>query len=183
MRIVERALQRLRRSAALKLAHGAAALAAVLVPLMHEASAPPARPGTALEWQSLQDEPPLRPLALGEVEQRFAERFPGAIVRLTDGRRQWVLRQVREPTRMLHPADDCYRGLGYRIAEARLELDAQGQRWRCFQAERQGAGARVCERIVDAAGEAYTDASSWYWAALMGRSRGPWQAVTVSTPS
>jgi hypothetical protein len=27
----------------------------------------------------------------------------------------------------------------------------------------------------------WTDASSWYWAAILGRTRGPWLAVTVAT--
>jgi hypothetical protein len=38
----------------------------------------------------------------------------------------------------------------------------------------------VCERIVDAKGEAFTDTSHWYWASLLGRSAGPWQAVTTA---
>ena len=83
---------------------------------------------------------------------------------------------------MLHPAADCYRGLGYRIAAPRLELDAQQRRWRCFDAERNGRRLRVCERIVDAGGREYTDSSSWFWAALLGRSTGPWQALTVTQP-
>lgn len=135
------------------------------------------------EWPSMWDDAALRPLALGEVEQRFAQRFPGSIARMTDGRRSFVLRQVEAPTRMLHPAVDCYRALGYRIAAARLERDAQQRMWRCFDAEGQSARKmRVCERIVDAQGAAFTDTSAWYWAAETGRSQGPWQAVTVATP-
>ena len=42
---------------------------------------------------------------------------------------------------------------------------------------------RVCERIVDAQGRTFTDASSWYWAALLQQSRGPWTALTVASPS
>jgi len=41
---------------------------------------------------------------------------------------------------------------------------------------------RVCERIEDARGLAFTDASAWFWAAQLGRSTGPWRAVTVATP-
>jgi hypothetical protein len=37
---------------------------------------------------------------------------------------------------------------------------------------------RVCERIVDAHDQGFVDASSWYWAALLGRSSGPWRAMT-----
>jgi len=135
------------------------------------------------EWPSQWDGVPLRPLALSEVEQRFADRFPGAIGRMTDGHQTLVMRAVNRPTRMLHPAADCYRALGYRIEQARLERDAQERLWRCFVAQRHGtANFRVCERIVDAQGTAFTDTSAWYWAAASGQSHGPWQAVTVARP-
>lgn len=124
----------------------------------------------------------LRPLALSAVEQRFASHFPGRITRLTDGEQLLVLRDVSSPTRMLHPATDCYRGLGYRIEQARLERDAEGLLWRCFVAERDGVKTRVCERIVDANGGSFTDTSSWYWAAQLGRSSGPWLAITTARP-
>ncbi len=71
---------------------------------------------------------PLRVLALSDVEQRFAHNFPGQIARLTDDRQVLVLRHVQRPTRMLHPAADCYKGLGYRIAHEQLQMDAQQQR-------------------------------------------------------
>lgn len=137
----------------------------------------------SVEWPREWDGAPLRPMALGEVEQRFADRFPGAIARLTDGRQMFVMRAVRTPTRMLHPAADCYRALGWRIEQARLERDAEARLWRCFVAQRHsGQKMRVCERIVDAEGTAFTDTSAWYWAAASGRSAGPWQAVTVASP-
>lgn len=124
----------------------------------------------------------LRPLALGAVEQRFALGFPGQIARLTDGQAQLVWRQLRQPTRMLHPAADCYRAAGWRISGERLErMDgAEAPLWRCFIATQGGQSLRVCERIEDAAGQGFTDASAWYWAALAGQSSGPWQAVTVA---
>ena len=134
------------------------------------------------EWPTVWEGNALRPLALSAVETRFAARFPGHIARLTDGEQVVVLRQVRQPTRMLHPAADCYRGLGYRIQQAQLERDAQQRLWRCFIAERGGQRQRVCERIVDADGQAFTDASSWFWAAQLGQSSGPWQAITTAKP-
>jgi len=135
------------------------------------------------EWPREWDGAPLRPMALSEVEQRFAVRFPGAIGRMTDGTQTIVMRAVDAPTRMLHPAADCYRALGFRIEQARLERDAQVRLWRCFVAQRHGVKKfRVCERIVDAEGAAFTDTSAWYWAAASGQSRGPWQAVTVARP-
>jgi hypothetical protein len=146
-------------------------------------AAPAATNARFHEWPSQWDGAALRPLAPSAVEERFADRFPGAIARLTDGRQTLLLRQVHTPTRMLHPAADCYRALGYRIEQARLERDAQARLWRCFVTERPGAQKlRVCERIVDAEGSAFTDTSDWYWAATSGRSHGPWQAVTLARP-
>jgi exosortase/archaeosortase family protein len=136
----------------------------------------------AAEWPREWKGRVLRPLALDAVEARFAAHFPGRIERLTDEESVLVWREVRSPTRMLHPASDCYRGLGYRIAEARLERDAETRLWRCFVAVRDGRRVRVCERIEDARGASFTDASSWFWAAQLGSSIGPWHAITVATP-
>jgi hypothetical protein len=133
------------------------------------------------QWQGVA----VRPLALSAVEQRFAERFPGRITRLTDGRRIVVLRDVLTPTRMLHPAADCYRALGYRIEGERLERTAAGDGapvQRCFTARKNGVALRVCEQIEDARGQHFADTSAWYWAATMGQSSGPWRAITVTQP-
>jgi hypothetical protein len=138
--------------------------------------------GTArhVEWPTQWDGRTLRPQAMSEVEQRFAARFPGAIARFSDGERVIVLRRVEQPTRMLHPAADCFRGLGYAIERAGLERDAQQRLWRCFEAEgRDGQRLRVCERIEAQDGASFIDPSSWFWAAALGQSAGPWQAITV----
>jgi hypothetical protein len=136
-----------------------------------------ARPG---EWPREWDGKPLRPLALSAVEQRFAAQFPGRVARLTDGEAVLVWRDVDRPTRLLHPAADCYRALGYRIEQTALEYDARSRLWRCFIATQGAQRLRVCERIEDANGASFSDASSWFWAAQLGRSRGPWQAITVT---
>lgn len=161
--------------------------AALLAGLLLAALLPLARPqanaaATArhVEWPTEWDGRALRPLATTPVEQRFAARFPGAIGRFSDGERVLVLRRVEQPTRMLHPAADCFRGLGYRIERAQLERDAQQRLWRCFEAHgRAGDALRVCERIAADDGTAFVDPSSWFWAALLGQSHGPWQAVTL----
>ena len=151
---------------------------------LHSPPAPAtARQAASAPWPGTWDGARLWPLALSEVEQRFAGRFPGTIARMTDGMQTLVLREVRTPTRMLHPAADCYRGLGYRIEQARLERDAEERLWRCFSAARPGgATLRVCERIVDRHGHAWTDTSAWFWAAASGSTQGPWQAITIATP-
>jgi hypothetical protein len=132
----------------------------------------------AHEWPAHWEGRPLRPLAFSAVEQRFAQHFPGRMARFSDGTQIILLREVQAPTRMLHPAADCYRASGFQIADTRLARDAAGALWRCFVARGGAAPLQVCERIVDADGQAFTDTSSWYWSALTGRSRGPWQAVT-----
>ena len=167
---------------AVRMLMAVALLVCALAPWARPGAAPtptPTREG-APEWPTVWEGRALRPLALSAVEMRFAERFPGHIARLSDGEQVVVMREVHTPTRMLHPAADCYRGLGYAIAEARLERDAQAQLWRCFVATRDGQRLRVCERIVHAQGEAYTDASSWFWAAALGHSTGPWRAITTA---
>lgn len=134
----------------------------------------------AVEWPAQWDGRTLRPLALSDVERRFTARFPGAIGRFDDGRRVVVLREVDAPTRMLHPAADCFRGLGHRIERTQLERDEQGRLWRAFDAVApDGERLRVRERIEAADGSAFTDASAWFWAAALGSSRGPWRAVTL----
>jgi hypothetical protein len=131
-----------------------------------------------LQWQGQS----LRPLALTEVERRFADRFPGRIARFDlGGSGELVLRDVNRPTRMLHPAADCWRGIGWQVQTARLERDEDAALWRCFEARRDGRRVRVCERIVGADGQSFTDASAWYWTAALGRSQGPWRAVTQVT--
>ena len=165
----------------LTLVFGLVMVSCALAPLALPAS-PTAGPAATDEWPRDWEGQRLRPVALSAVEQRFADRFPGRIVRLTDERQVLVWRSVQRPTRMLHPAADCYRGLGYRLAGARLERDRAHGLWRCFVATRGGESLRVCERIVDADGQAFTDTSAWFWAAQLGRSHGPWQAITTARP-
>lgn len=154
---------------------------AACLPLAATATA--ARPATrVVAWPIVFEGRPLRSLALSPVELRFAAQFPGSIARFTTGRETVVMRDVEQPTRRLHPAVDCYRSIGFAIAGERLERDAQSRLWRCFGATRDGCALRVCERIVDADGQAFTDVSSWLWAASLAQSRGPWRAVTIATP-
>ena len=157
-----------------------ALLAGALWPLAGRglATAAPSPDASAHEWPREWQGDTLRPLALTAVEQRFAQRFPGHIGRFEAAGSVWVLRDVTRPTRALHPASDCFRGLGYRIEQAQLQREADSRIWRCFVAERDGQRVRVCERIVDAQGHDFIDASSWFWAATLGRTSGPWRAMT-----
>jgi hypothetical protein len=174
--------QRLRGHAAAQWPFALTALAlwCAMLPLalngrVQAAPAPPAGREWPTEWHGQ----PLQPLAASAVEQRFARQFPGRIARfaLAD-QSELVLREVTRPTRMLHPAADCWRGIGWQVRPAQLARDDGAALWRCFEAEHDGRRVRVCERIVDAAGQSFTDTSAWFWAASLGHSQGPWQAIT-----
>lgn len=159
---------------------GALPLAAAVVSLRAGArAAPPDRVATVV-WPTHFRDQPLTPLPLGALEQRFAQRFPGAIARFTDGERILIVRQVTRPTRQLHPAADCFRGMGYRTDRPQPMADEHGARWSCFAAERDGRRVRVCERMHDDGEGQWTDTSAWFWAAQYGG--GPWWAITVVTP-
>lgn len=133
-----------------------------------------------IDWPTHFRDQPLTQLPLSDLEERFARRFPGAIARFTDGRRVLIVRKVRQPTRQLHPATDCFKALGYTIDRPRPVVDEEDAKWSCFVAVRVGARLRVCERIHDSDGNAWTDTSAWFWAAQYGG--GPWWATTVVEP-
>lgn len=131
-------------------------------------------------WPATFEGRALHPLPLTEREERFAADFPGRIGRFSDGQRELVLRWVEAPTRQLHPAEDCFRGLGYTLVPQPSSRGADGATWHHFHAERAGTALRVSEAITDGAGGRWTDASAWYWSALLGRTKGPWWAITVA---
>jgi hypothetical protein len=122
----------------------------------------------------------LKPLALTERERQFYRHFPGKMSKMTDGIRHITCKWIEHPTRKLHPASDCYRGMGYSIHPEPIRIDADGQRWGAFRAVKGHQNLRVKERISDLSNRCWTDVSSWYWSAFLGRSQGPWLVVTVS---
>jgi len=122
----------------------------------------------------------LSALPLSARESAFLAGFPGAVARFTDGERDIVMRWVTQPTRRLHPAEDCYRGLGYTVDTSRIVADADRARWRCFKASRKQDAREVCEQLQDQEGGRWTDVSAWYWAALLQQSNGPWLVTTAS---
>lgn len=121
----------------------------------------------------------LRDLGLTDREKGFFEDFPGKIGRFTDGRREIIIRWVTHPTRKLHPAEGCFRVLGYDTKPLPLKIDGIGKRWSCFSATKRDESLRVCDRIHDDAGGEWTDVSSWYWSA-MSQTSGEWWAITIA---
>lgn len=151
---------------------------AALVPLHSRSLAQP--PTSFPGWPAQFEGHALHELPLTEQEQRFAAEFPGRIGRFTDGSREIVMRWVGGPTRKLHPAADCFRGSGYAVTPAPIEV-IDGGSWGAFDAQRKGVRVRVREAILATDGQRWTDASSWYWAAVRDRTHGPWWAITVAT--
>jgi hypothetical protein len=156
------------------------AIVAVAPLLSTRSQSLPVTADSAPAWPTHFEGRPLRALPLGLREQRFAADFPGRIGRFTDGEREIVIRWVSRETRMLHPASDCFRGLGYSITPKPISVDSNDARWGTFVAGRGGQRLEVRERIYDGEGNEWTDVSAWYWAAATGESRGPWWVVTVA---
>jgi hypothetical protein len=160
-----------------------ACLLAALVPWLPVKSKQDAgeRQGAAFPgWPTSFEGRALTALPLSAREERFARDFPGLIARFTDGEREIIIRWVTEATRKLHPASDCFEGVGYDVYPAPLRVDRDGVRWGGFTAVRQTERLRVYERIYTDAGHSWTDVSAWYWAAAGEDAHGPWWAVTVA---
>jgi exosortase/archaeosortase family protein len=162
-------------------AFGVACLLVGLLPLALREPAAAMRPDFP-GWPETLDSAALQPLPPTAADARFGRGFPGRLARFSDGRRAVLLRFLAEPSRRLHPAADCFRGDGWTTEPQPARVDGHGQRWGCFAARRGTEQAVVCERILDAEGRSWTDASSWWWAAALGRAEGPYWAVTVVEP-
>jgi hypothetical protein len=131
-------------------------------------------------WPSTFEGRALRELPLTELEARFGEGFPGRIGRFTDGRRELIMRWVVAPTRQLHSAETCFRGLGYAIDSVPFWHPEEGRPWKRFIVTRGASRMVVREAVMDDQGGHWTDVSAWYWSALLGRSEGPWWALTLA---
>ena len=133
------------------------------------------------DWPHEFEGRPLTRVALTAEQRKVLGDFPGAAARFSDGERDILMRWVMQPTRRLHPAEDCYRGWGFEVATSKIRADRDGRRWRCFEVTREGVTRQVCEQIRDEDGTHYTDVSSWYWDATLQRTQAPWLVVTVAS--
>jgi len=92
-----------------------------------------------------------------------------------------IIRWVARETRALHPASDCFKGLGHSIKPLPARVDHAGHSWGVFEARRGDEALQVHERIYDSADkESWSDVSSWFWQATMEKTSGGWWAVTVA---
>lgn len=119
----------------------------------------------------------IEPVPPQKADLAFYQEFPGKIQCFKQGSRRVILRWVAKPTRQLHPSSDCFRGGGFDVTWQPLITDAVGNRWSTFTASKAENKFVVHERIYDGEGANWTDISSWYWAALLGKTHGPWWSV------
>ena len=134
-------------------------------------------------WPTRYEGRPLKRLPLSKREEGFARGFPGHIAKFADRNATVIIRWVDKPTRKLHPAVDCFKGMGYSVRPATVRIDRNGNRWGRFEARSANERLLVSERMYDSRGGSWTDVSSWYWAALLRRTGSPWWAVTVAEPA
>lgn len=156
-------------------------LLAALAPWLKGMAAAPGSGEAFPGWPTRFEGRPLAPLPLTPLEASLQKDFPGRVGRFTDGRREIILRWVTRETRKLHPSSDCFKANGYRVEPRGIEK-AGDLRWSRYTATRGSRRLEVAERIYGPDGGQWTDVSAWYWAALLGRTRGPWWAVTVAAP-
>ena len=140
---------------------------------------PAAVQGTFPGWPATFEHRSLTPLPLSRIEERFAQDFPGRVARFSDGDGEVILRWVAQGTRRLHPASDCFRANGYEVSPQPIKVVGT-ERWSSFIATRGTQQFEVRERVYDAYGGQWSDASAWYWAVQLGQTRGPWWAVTTA---
>lgn len=131
-------------------------------------------------WPSHYEGQLLTELPLSAREQAFLRDFPGRVGRFSDGRREIIIRFVDTPTRKLHPAADCLRGIGYSVRSTAPARAADGATMACFHATRGEETIRICELTRDQHGDSWPHVSAWYWSGLLGRSRPPWWSFVVA---
>jgi hypothetical protein len=158
-----------------------AAAAAAMAPLLHRANdLAMAADGAFPGWPTHYEGRALTEMALTQREAEFVRDFPGRVGCFSDGRREIIVRWVGTPTRRLHSAADCFRGIGYSVTPMPVRKDASGAAMGCFRASHGSDDMTVCEVIRDERGENWPDVSAWYWNAMLGSSRPPWWSFVVA---
>ena len=128
-------------------------------------------------WPQTMDGHYLEPLELSPAEEKFASSFPGKIGVFRAGGDRVILRWVTRPTRKLHSSADCLRASGYQIDSERTG------RFFAFSSDgEQGwvVEEKICEDLGEESG--WKEVSSWFWSASLGKSTGPWWAITKIRP-
>lgn len=157
----------------------AASLLVFLKGARRDVPSPEAAGGPAGEWavrevegERLLEEP------LGDREKAFARDFPGRIGRFRAGRKVVILRETTRATHRVHSASTCLAASGWTVDALPVERRESGD-WSCFRAKKGGETLVVREQIRAADGATIPDVPSWFWAALTGRTHGPWLVMTI----
>ncbi len=159
-----------------------------VVPLVTPAAATARVETAAPVWPTTLDGVPLHEAAdtTGSTDHEAPVRrqFAGHSARFAARGSAVVVRYVAGATRELHSSRDCYRGAGYATKPLPIRRAPGGADYGCFDARRGGEAYVVCERVRTVATDApaFTDVSSWYWQATLGRVHGPFWAITVVQP-
>jgi hypothetical protein len=114
-----------------------------------------------------------------KLRSMLSRNFGGKVGYFLNGTDEVVIRWVSNPGRSVHPATDCFQASGFRIRDEELCLDSQNELWRCFTAIKKNENYKVRERIIDSDGNSWSDVSSWYWAATLQKTSGPWWFYTI----
>lgn len=161
-----------------KVVFGALAGFAAVVPLVDDDTRPvktSAFPG----WPTHYEKRAIAVVPPAPEDAWLSRQFPGRMARFSDGDRQIVLRWVAGPTRLLHPASQCFRGAGYTIGPAAMRHADAGAAKSCFRASKNGVAFVICERVF-AGARSWPDVSAWYWHALLNSTpSGYWAIVEV----
>ncbi|MBV1910679.1 MAG: hypothetical protein KUG78_15355 [Kangiellaceae bacterium] len=131
-------------------------------------------------WPTEYEGKELIPLALTEKEKIFTKGFPGKIARFSDGQRELIIRWIEQPTRKLHPAADCFKGIGYYIKPKPIKINKNGIKMGCFTANKNEKELNVCEYIEAQNGDNWSDISAWYWGAITSNSRQGWMSFVIA---
>jgi hypothetical protein len=158
-----------------------AAVAAASAPLLARGNDPAIAADKQFPgWPTQYEGRALTELALTQRELAFVRDFPGRVGRFSDGSREIIIRWIGAPTRRLHPAAECFRGLGYSVTPMPVRKDASGAAMGCFRAGHGADQLTVCEVIRDQRGASWPDVSAWYWDGLLGNSAAPWWSFVVA---
>ncbi len=112
----------------------------------------------------------------------YAKGFPGTIELFGKDDRRLVVRVIDRATRRYHLSTDCYRAIGYVTKPMPILQTVDGSMWGRVMATRGEEKVEVRERVVSLDGQSWTDPSSWFWSAMLGRSEGPWVGYSESVP-
>lgn len=157
------------------------AVLAVLAPLVFSTASPNLETTSQFPgWPTEYEGKPLTQLDLTEKEEIFVKDFPGKIGRFSDGYRELIIRWVEQPTRKLHPAADCFKGIGYYIKPQPIQINELGVKMGCFAASKGSSELNVCEYIAAQGGKTWSDISSWYWGALFEDTPEGWMSYVVA---